>query len=202
LSSPAEAENPNLKELRQLFEKGRLNEALSLGKGLEKAKPEIRKEADYALLFAQVLIEAEAPSSHVKALLMEALVENESPLLHDYLDVINAKGQLNHEAEDAGEVLLKAVIRRSPKNAHANFLLGSHLFWVEKQNGRALKYLEAAVKARPTFLRALACLGALYQALGNGPVAAHSFEKCAELENEPGMKKFFEDLAAKAGVRG
>ncbi len=94
-------------------------------------------------------------------------------------------------------MLLKSILRRSPQNAHANFLLGSHLFWVEKQNGKAIKFLETAVRERPNFLRAVACLGALYQTMGNQPLAARSFRKCKDLESDPSMKKYFSELAAK-----
>lgn len=199
MTSAGEDENPTLKAVRKAFQEGKLDHALVLGKELEKAKPALRKDASFALLMAQILIEAEAPSSHVRALLMEAILEGgENAALQDYLDIVQAKGLLGHEAQDAGEVLLGAVLRRSPENVHAHFLLGSHLFWVEKQPGKALKHLEAAVKSRPVFLRAVACLGALYQTLGNAALAAKCFRKCKELESAPAMKKYFDELLKKA----
>ena len=195
MASAADDENPTLKAVRKAFQEGRTDQALVLAKELEKAKPALRKDASFALLMAQILIEAEAPSSQVRALLMEAILEGgEKPELQDYLDIVQAKGLLGHEAKDAGEVLLGAVLRRSPHNVHAHFLLGSHLFWVEKQPGKALKHLEEAVKSRPVFLRAVACLGALYQTLKNPALAAKCFRKCKELEGSPAMKKYFDDL--------
>lgn len=200
MTSAAEDENPTLKGVRKAFQEGKIDLALGLAKELEKAKPALRKDASFALMMAQILMEAEAPSSQVRALLMEAIMENgDNTALHDYLDVCQAKGQLSHEAQDAGEVLLGAVLRRSPDNVHAHFLLGSHLFWVEKQNGKALTHLEAAVKLRPVFLRAVACLGALYQTLGNAPLASKCFRKCKELESSPQMKKYFDDLLKGVG---
>jgi hypothetical protein len=196
MSSAGEDENPTLKAVRKAFQEGKLDHALVLGKELEKAKPALRKDAGFALLMAQILIEAEAPTSQVRALLMEAMLEGpkDPSTLQDYLDIVQAKGLLGHEARDSGEILLGAVLRRSPENVHANFLLGSHLFWVEKQPGKAIKHLEAAVKSRPVFLRAVACLGALYQTLGNAALAAKCFRKCKELESAPAMKKYFDDL--------
>lgn len=198
LTSAGEKESTTLKSFRKAFQDGRLDAALAVGKDLERAKPQLRKDQAFALLYAQVLIEAEAPSSQVKALLMEALLEGEHPVLQEYLEVIEAKGMLSHEKEDAGEVMLKGILRRSPQNAHANFLLGSHLFWVEKDPPKAAKYLEAAVRERPTFMRAVACLGALYQTLGNGALAERSFRKCRDLESNPVLKKYFSDLMVKA----
>lgn len=199
LTSAGEGENPTLKAFRKAFQEGKLDVALSVGRELEKTKPALRKDKAFVLLYAQTLIEAEAPSSQVKSLLMEALMEEENPALQDYLDIVQAKGLLGHEAEDAGEVLLKSVLRRSPQNAHAHFLLGSHLFWVEKQGGKALKHLETTVRERPNFLRGNACLAALYQQLGNGTLAARLFTKCRDLETSAEMKKYFAELAAKAG---
>ncbi len=192
-------ENPSLKAVRAAFQEGRVEQALVLGKELEKAKPALRKNASFALLMAQILLEAEAPSSQIRALLVEAMMEDEgNTTLLDFLDIVQAKGLLGHEARDAGEMLLGTVIRRSPENAHAHFLLGAHLFWIEKQPGKALKHLEEAVKLRPAFLRAQACLGALYQTLKNPALAAKCFRKCKELERSSGMKKYFDDLIKQA----
>ncbi len=198
LSSAGADESATLTSFRKAFMDGKLEVALSIGRELEKAKPKLRKDRGFAVTYAQVLIEAEAPSSQVKALIMEALMEEESAVLQDYMDLLQAKGLLSHEAEDAGEVMIKTILRRSPRNAHANFLLGSHLFWVEKKPSEAVKYLEACVRERPNFLRAVACLGALYQTLGNGTLAEKSFRRCRDLETSVPMKKYFSDLMNQA----
>jgi Tfp pilus assembly protein PilF len=113
----------------------------------------------------------------------------------DYLELIEAKTTLTHAPGSDGENRLKALLRRSPQNVHALFLLGSHLFWTQGEQIQSMKLLEKAVQIRPKFLRAWGCLGSIYKKIGNLPLASRAFNTCLSLETDPEMKKFFKDQA-------
>jgi len=198
LSTKKGAENPSVKAMRDLYEKGDLAQALALGSVAEKEKPKLLESPAFVLLFAQILLEAEAPSSKIRALLQRALMEHPGEAaLQEYLEIVNAKVDLSHDKADPGEVALKNLLQRSPGNPHAAFMLGSHLFWVEQDSRAGLVYLERAVKNRPNFLRALACLGALYGSIGAEAQAKKLFQRCVALEKNPEMKKYFQQLVAR-----
>ena len=137
------------------------------------------------------MLEAEAPSSQIRALLVRANAKSPgSGELTDYLDLLEAKNYLR-KGPDAGEPMLRAVLRRSPQNIHASFILGTHLFWTEEDRNRAIPLLEACVRLRPNFLRAWACLGALYKQNGDTQLSQSAFRKCIALETNPVMLEFF-----------
>lgn len=192
----AKKEPPTVSNIRAHYDKGELDRALSLAVALEKGKPDLLLNPRFALLFAQILIETEGPSSKARAVLQKALLEHPGEaVLQEYLELLHAKANLCHGRNDAGEGALKNILQRNPHNAHAAFLLGSHLFWVEGETRAALVHLERAVKNRPNFLRALACLAALYREMGAVPQARKLFQRCAALEKEPVMKKNFLEWA-------
>lgn len=191
-------ESPTVKAIRSHYEKGELEQALSLATLAEKEKPSLAESASFALLYAQILLESEAPSSKMRSLLQKALLAHpEEAGLLEYMEIVNAKAGFSHEREDGGETALRSVLRRSPRNPHAAFLLGSHLFWTHNDTQAGVVFLESAVKNRPNFLRALACLGALYGKIGAWPQAAKIFQRCVALEKNPEMKKFFREAASK-----
>lgn len=189
-------ESPTITNVRKLFEAGDVAKALSLASLAEREKPELLDNATFVLLYAKILLETEAPSSKMRAILQKAqMTHADNAELAEYLELVSAKALLKQGREDAGEVELKNILRRSPANAHAAFLLGSHLFWVEKDARAGLVYLEKAVRARPNFLRALACLAALYREMGAEAQARKLFQRCVALEGEPVMKDFFRKMA-------
>lgn len=195
-------ESPTITNIRHFFNEGDLARALSLATMAEKEKPELLNDAAFVLIYAKVLIEAEAPSSKIRSILQKVQMNHpDKAEISEYLEIINAKTHLKQGREDAGEVELKNILRRSPNNPHAAFFLGSHLFWVEKDKSQGLVYLEKAVRARPNFLRALACLASLCQAMGSEARAAKLFGRCVELETEPSMKEFFQKMANGEKIR-
>ncbi len=153
----------SVSKIQSLYDEGSLDLALSLAAALEKGDPDSLKDVNFVLLYTQILIEVDAPSSKTKSLLNQALVADSfNPDLLEYLEIVEAESNLSSESGDAGEVALANIVRRSPQNVHALFLLGSHLYWVEKDPQRALRYLEQCVRFRPNFIRAKACLAAVY----------------------------------------
>ncbi len=200
--SGAVQESPTITNIRNAFNLGDLSKALALATMAEKEKPELLKDMAFVLIYSKVLIEAEAPSSKIRSMLQRILLTHpENAEIAEYLEIINARAHLKQGREDAGEVELKNILRRSPNNAHAAFYLGSHLFWVEKDKSQGLIYLEKAIRARPNFLRALACLATVCQAMGSEGRAMKLFQRCVELETEPGMKEFFQKMAKGEKIR-
>jgi Tfp pilus assembly protein PilF len=80
---------------------------------------------------------------------------------------------------------------RQPENSHAHFVLGSHLFHRKNQPEQARPHLQKAVTLHPRFLRAWACLGALYESIGDRSIASKCYEKAEALENNDSLKDFF-----------
>lgn len=196
MTTEVEKKTPAIGSIKKYFNDGQLEQALSLAKALEIQKPDSLKSKGFALLYAQILLEAEGPSTKIKSLLNHALVDNPADAqLLEYLEITEAESNLSREKNDAGEIALTNIIRRSPENVHALFLLGSHLFWIEKDAQRALRYLEQCVRLRPNFFRAKACLAAVYKALKMDDLAVRFCNECASKASDPEMKKFFTDFA-------
>lgn len=183
----------------KMHKDGKLEQALIFGTDLLKADPELKTDMKFVVTFVKVMIESEAPSSRIRALLAEAQLSSpENTELLDYVDIVEAKNCLRKGQEDPGELLLKTVIRRSPQNVHAHFILGAHLLWTEDECVAAVPYLETCVRFHPNFLRAWGCLGAIYKKLGNEQLAQAAFQKCASIETNPEMKQFFKNQAKAA----
>lgn len=199
MTSEVEKKTPAIGSIKNFFNDGQLEKALSLAKALETQKPDSLKSKEFVLLYAQILLEVDGPSTKIKSLLNQALIDNPSdPQLLEYLEVAEAESNLSREKDDAGEIALTNIIRRSPENVHALFLFGSHLFWVEKDAQRALRYLEQCVRLRPNFFRAKGCLAAVYKALKMDDLAVRFCNECASRTSDPEMKKFFVDFANSA----
>ena len=191
-------DSPTISQINKFFNDGKISNALSLVKAAEQNKPALLKNVRFILLYVKILLEADGPSSKIKALLSRTLLEHpEEPHLMEYMELVNARSNLSRGKNDIGEVELANIIRRSPKNVHALFLLGSHLFWVENEIQRSLLYLEKCYRLRPNFLRASACLAALYKSLGSKAQANRLFRKCTTLETNKEMKDYFKQLASK-----
>ena len=195
MSSEGETQNPSMTRIKNLFSEGNIDEALVAANALETKNPDAVNNANFTLLYAQILLEVDGPSSKIKSVLNRTLLETPSdPRLLEYLEIVEAESHLSHDKDDAGEVALVNIVRRSPENAHALFLLGSHWCWVEGDAQRAVSYLERCVKLRPNFLRAKACLAAVYKKLGIKNQAEKLLNECAAKTSDPGMKAFFRDF--------
>src|SRR3990167_8309569 len=72
MTTEAEKKNPAITNIKKSFNEGNLEQALSLAKALESTKPESLKNVDFVLLYAQILIEVDGPSSRIKSLLNHA----------------------------------------------------------------------------------------------------------------------------------
>lgn len=196
--SPKKAgkDSPTITRIKTLYNEGKMAQALSLVKMAESSKPKLLGNANFILLYVKILIEVDGPSSKIKSLIGQALLDHpDHPELLEYMEVIDARSKLFHGKDDAGELELANLLRRSPNNVHALFLLGSHLFWIEKQTQRPIRLLEQCHRLRPNFLRANACLGALYKSMGLDAQAARIFRICAKLETDKEMKAYFKSLA-------
>jgi cytochrome c-type biogenesis protein CcmH/NrfG len=196
-SAPADDKARGVSELRKIYEQGDLPRALSLCTSVAADDPNALTSVDFLLCYAKVLLESEGPSSKIKSLLGKAFtLEPENPQVIEYLEVVDAKGMLTKERNDLGERKLAEILRRSPANVHALFLLGAHLFWVSGDTNMSVRYLEKCVSLHPKFLRAWGCLGSIYEKLRNGGLAGRAYRQCITLETEPGMKTFFEKKIA------
>lgn len=196
MTAEAEKKIPIIANIKKFYDEGQLERALSLAKALETHKPDSLKSKEFVLLYAQLLFEAVGPSTRIKSLLNQSLIDNPSdPQLLEYLEVAEAESNLSRHKDDMGEMAVANIIRRSPENAHALFLLGSHLFWVKKDAQGALRYLEQCVRIRPNFFKAKACLVGVYRALKMDDLAAAFCNECASKTSDPEMKRFFTDFA-------
>lgn len=196
LLSSAEKPSANA-TVSKVYATGNLPLALSLARQVYENEATARKNAAFLVLYAKILIESEAPTSQVQGILGEAfLLEPENREVLDYMELLKLRYGLKRGVGDASEVLLKNLVRRSPHNVHALFILGTHMFWEDGQALAAIPYLESCVRLAPNFLRAWGCLGAIYKKMGNAPLAQQAFRKCLELETEPSMQQFFQQQLA------
>jgi hypothetical protein len=132
LSGIARKEDRTITSIRRLYTDGKIDKALVLSNVLEREKPKMLENVGFLLLFAKILIETEGATSKIRNLLTKAfLLDPDNQEASEYLEIIEAKTQLKKGLNDLGEQTLKNIIRRSPRNPHALFLLGTHLFWTE-----------------------------------------------------------------------
>jgi cytochrome c-type biogenesis protein CcmH/NrfG len=198
---PLGSEAPGLTAIQNAYRDGNLPRALSLCAALESQDSKIVSNVEYLLSYAKILIETEGPSTKIKSLLGKAFaISPENVQVAEYLEIIEAKSMLTPELNDGGERQLANVLRRSPNNVHALFILGAHLFWASADSVSAIRYLERCVSLYPKFLRAWGCLGAIYEKLGNAALAARAYRICSSLETEPNMKAFFDQKIAQAST--
>jgi hypothetical protein len=76
-----ERQTPSLARIRTLFNEGKVDQALVFAQTLEAKKPDAIKNAGFALLYAQILIEVDAPSSKLRSILNHAIVVDAKPVL-------------------------------------------------------------------------------------------------------------------------
>lgn len=195
LSGTAVKEDRTVTAIRRFYGDGKIDKALVLAGVLEREKPKMSENVGFLLLFAKILIETEGATSKIRNLLTKAfLLEPENQEASEYLEIIEAKTQLKKGLNDLGEQTLRNIIRRSPNNPHALFLLGTHLFWTERLTSEPVKLLERCVEVRPNFLRAWACLGTIYRKIGRPALAVRAFRRCSALETNQRMKAYFKGM--------
>ncbi len=184
--------------LLQMYNAGKIDISLNLASKMFHENPKAKQDLSFLMLYVKILVETEGPSSRINSLLTEGLLINpKSQELHDYLEIMQAKLSLKKGSSDQGEQMLKNVLRRSPDNVHALFLLGAHLHWIDNSPTTSIFYLERCVRLAPNFLRAWGCLALVYKALGNLQLSQMALRKCIDLESNPNMKHFFKNELSK-----
>lgn len=193
--------HPTVSKLKNLYEEGKLEQAVILAKMAEQEHEKLKKNVTFLMTSVKILLEAEGPTSRVKNLLTQAnLIDPENGEIADYFDIAEGRSLANHQGFPQAEKLLRSVLRRSPNNPHALFLLGSQLFHLKGDVPEAIRFLERCVTVRPNLLRAWGCLAVIYVQNGNSELAERAFRKCVALETNPNMKKFFSNQLA--AIRG
>lgn len=189
-------ESPLITKIKADYKEGKIDDVLFACKELYRNKEQLKTNNNFLMLYLKALIESDGPGTHIRSIISQVLINDPSHTeALDFLDILDARDELSTEKNDPGEVKLKAIIQRSPKNAYAYFFLGAHLFWIDKDFMQAVYYLEKAVMYRPNFLRAWGCLGALYKELENDTLSKRAFTQAARIETNKDMKKFFRQQA-------
>ncbi len=116
---------------------------------------------------AVALMDAEGPSAEQMPVYAQALV--------------GRAGQLMETAPEEARSLLEKAAGADPNNAEAHLQLG-HMHLRAKQNLKAIKYYETAIKLRPASAEALYNLGFLYAAAGNLSTAEEMFTRVVALK--------------------
>ncbi|MEM7645947.1 MAG: zinc ribbon domain-containing protein [Pseudomonadota bacterium] len=191
------SDSPTITRIRKLFSDGHIDQALLMASSVEKTKPKLISNPNFVLLYVKILIETGGPSSKMRSLLARVLLDHpENEALNEYMEIVMASSRLTKGLNDVGEVELMNLLRRSPKNIHALFLLGSHRFWVDQDSRSSVKFLERCYRLRPQFLRNTACLAALYHSLGHRSQGNRLFRECVKLETNKAMKDYFRKMAS------
>ena len=185
-------DSPTLTRIRELYNEGDLASALAMFVQTERAKPKLMDNPNFLLIGIKILLETEGPESKIRHLINHGLMLDPSHQeINDYLEILNGKTLMTDKLNDEGEQQVLNVLRRSPRNYHALFIVGAHQFWVDGVESSAIRLLERCVSVRPQFLRAWGCLGAIYEKLGQTHPAARAYKQCVKLESDPSMSDFF-----------
>ena len=188
------ADSATYNSVQKFYTEGRIDLALSAAQKFYKEKVELKSDISFMLLYVKILIETEGPNSLINSILTEAiLLAPDNQEVSDYREIVQARQTLRKGFNDSGETTLKNLLRRSPDNIHALFVVGSHMHWVEESSAAAVHYLERCVKLSPNFLRAWGCLSVVYKKINNLPLCQMALQKCISLESNPTMKDFFQN---------
>jgi predicted Zn-dependent protease len=153
-------------------------------------KDDLLEDTELLILVVKILLETEAPRSRVATLLAEAMMKHpNNEQIKLYYKLQQAKNSLKVQSFDEAEMILRNILKTDPKNVHANFILGAHLFWDEGKHQEAIKYLEACTKEHPKFKRAWGCLVAVYSKIGNTHLSKKALDKFKELESSLAVKE-------------
>ncbi len=195
VSEASKKASPALRRLRTLFQEGKLEEASLLAKEALKSKKELSENVEVLLVCAQILFEVEAPLAEPKSILAKAsLIEPEHTGIQELLTLVQAKSAISYGNSFDGKKMLESILKSNPTNPHALFLLATYLNSKESNPILAMVYLEKALKSRPNFLRAWACLASISARTGQTHMAEKALIKVISLETNPNMKSFFNKL--------
>ncbi len=197
MSEAATEKSASYTALIQSYTSGDLDLAVVQVNQLLEKKDELIEDTELLLLTVKVLMETEAPRTRVATLLAEAMMKHpKNEQIKLYYKIHQAKNNLRSQAFDEAEMVLRNVLKIDPKNVHANFILGAHVFWEEDKPQEAIKCLEACVRENPKFKRAWGCLSAAYEKIGNKHLAKHALDKFKSLENSLVVKGILSKFAA------
>lgn len=189
--------------LKKKYREGKLGFVLRSCDQMLRNKPKYKENVDFLIFYVKVLIQADASTSKIRTVLSWlSLYAADNLEAIDLIELVEAKDQFTDEKDDLGEQKMRALIKRDPNNYLAHFLLGAHLYWVEKDYRQAIIHLEKTVQSHKGFLRAWGCLGALYKSIGQFTQGQQAFLKAAELESESSMRQFFKEQAKICGKSG
>jgi hypothetical protein len=68
-------DTPTITKIRELFDAGNIEKALFIVQQAEKAKPKLLKNAAFILLYIQILIESDGPSSKTRSILTQSYLK-------------------------------------------------------------------------------------------------------------------------------
>lgn len=183
--------NESTSVLREIYDSGEIEDALALTMRML-PDPELQKDVEFLVLATKIMIESEAPIGKMNATINQAFrLQPRHPVVLEYLAILDAKSRVESGLQEQAEKKLLEILKASPKNPHANFMLGGIYFWERNSPEHAIGSLEMCVRERPQFLRAWGCLGALYRSLGRNDLAAAAFRKCLDIEKDHSMRDYF-----------
>ena len=126
--------NSLLGRLKKEYKEGHIDKVLFDCDLLYRQKEKMQQNSNFLLLYVKVLLETKGQHPRLGVYFRGVLLndpENFEAL--DYLDILEAKEELTEGVNDPGEQKLMRIIKRSPKNAYAYFLLGAICFgWIER----------------------------------------------------------------------
>lgn len=191
--------SPALRRLRTLFDEGKLEQAALLAREATRSSDEkISGNAQILSICAQILFEVEAPTAELNSILAKAsLLEPDDRGIQDLMNLVQAKVAINYRNSQEGKLLINNILKHQPNHPHALFLLATYVNSKESNPVLAMVYLEKALRARPNFLKAWACLAGIASRVGNSHVAEKALLKALSLETNASMKLYFTKLLLK-----
>jgi len=190
----AVASNPAMASLKDAYEKGLLKQALSQALALKDSE-QMQNDPTFLCLYGKILIEAEGPSAQIKSCFAKAAALNSAvaPEAQLYIDMLSAKSMFREGLNDPGEQWFKKMLAEHPNNPHLLFIMGAHLFWVDRETQDSSRYLEQCVQLHPNFARAWGCLFAVYKFLKSEANMKRCGREFLRLEDDLRMKKYIEE---------
>lgn len=195
VSETSKKASPALRRLKTLFSEGKMEEAALIAREALKSKEELSENVEILSICTQILFEVEAPSSQLKGVLAKAsLIAPEHKGIQELMKLVQAKSAISYGNPEEGKKMLESILKSNPGNPHALFLLATYVNSKENDPVLAVVYLERALKSRPNFLRAWACLASISARMDKTHMAETALLKAISLETNKNMKDFFRRL--------
>ena len=186
-----------LGQIERLFELGDSTQCLGLIQLLFEERHVLSESPKLLSLRAKIAFEESDSIDECRDWVEQIRLNNgRTPVLKSWNKLLEGTQLLREGDYGTGSKILSSILDDSLVGLYSTYILAHHLFWKENNIEGALAYLKLITKERPYFVKAWACLGFVYNRLGNKTLSQEAFNQCLQLERNPTKIAFYKQQLA------